>query len=121
MHVKLEARLMQARGQMKKKTARTTLVKVDAVQAASYIYNYNTVEATLLCCAVFVCLSGIMFASGQSVCAPYAYCCPLWCFPIMLRHSAKPVCVVTKCIRMCIFRMAPHSTHMRNPYASQVP
>ncbi len=65
MHVKLEARLVQARGQSRKKATRATLVKDVAVETASYIYNYNTVEATLQACAVFVCLAGIMFASGQ--------------------------------------------------------
>jgi hypothetical protein len=30
-----------------------------------YFWNYNTIEATLLACAVFVCLAGIMFESSQ--------------------------------------------------------
>jgi hypothetical protein len=32
--------------------------------AADFVYNYNTLEATLLASAVFVCLSGIMFESA---------------------------------------------------------
>ena len=32
---------------------------------ASYFWDYNTIEATLLACAVFVCLSGVMFESGR--------------------------------------------------------
>lgn len=33
--------------------------------ATQYFFNYNTVESCLLCCAVLVNLSGIMFGSGQ--------------------------------------------------------
>jgi hypothetical protein len=32
---------------------------------ATYFWDYNTIEATLLACAVFVCLSGVMFESGR--------------------------------------------------------
>lgn len=32
---------------------------------AAFVHNYNTVEATLLGCAVFITLSGIMFGSGR--------------------------------------------------------
>jgi len=35
------------------------------VRAQDFLYNYNTVEAVLLFCAVLVCLSGIMFESGR--------------------------------------------------------
>ena len=31
----------------------------------SYFWDYNTVEATMLACAIFVCLAGVMFESGQ--------------------------------------------------------
>ena len=33
--------------------------------AARHMFNFNTVESTLLGSCVFVCLSGIMFQSGQ--------------------------------------------------------
>ena len=37
---------------------------------ADYFWDYNTIEATLLACAVFVCLSGVMFESSQFVDRP---------------------------------------------------
>lgn len=37
----------------------------DQEKNASYFWDYNTIEATLLACAVFVCLSGVMFESGR--------------------------------------------------------
>ena len=46
-------------------SSRQVAARRAAEQAASFIWNYNTVEAVLLCCAVLVNLSGIMFESGQ--------------------------------------------------------
>ena len=37
----------------------------DQDKKPSYFWDYNTIEATLLACAVFVCLSGVMFESGR--------------------------------------------------------
>ena len=47
------------------KSTRQEKARRAAEQAASFFFNYNTVEAVLLCCAVLVNLSGIMFESGQ--------------------------------------------------------
>jgi hypothetical protein len=34
-------------------------------KAGNYFFDYNTVEATLLACAVLICLIGVMFESGR--------------------------------------------------------
>ncbi len=39
--------------------------KLSREAVKSYFWDYNTVEATMLACAIFVCLSGVMFESGQ--------------------------------------------------------
>ena len=38
---------------------------LSATGGKEYFWNHNTIEATLLACAVFVCLAGIMFESSQ--------------------------------------------------------
>jgi hypothetical protein len=43
-----------------------------AKAVGNFFFNYNTVEATLLTSAIFICLAGIMFQSGRLSTARYA-------------------------------------------------
>ena len=38
---------------------------MSAEDVKNYFWDFNTVEATMLACAIYVTLSGIMFESGQ--------------------------------------------------------
>jgi len=44
---------------------KTVSARSRAARAQAFFWNYNTVESTLLACAVLVCLAGIMLASGR--------------------------------------------------------
>ena len=49
---------------MTKNGSRGSRVGFEQEKMATYFWDYNTIEATLLACAVFVCLSGVMFERG---------------------------------------------------------
>jgi len=69
-HLRLLSTLGANKGREKKKGRRFSwggsgMVTIDATAASKYIFSYNTVEATLLFCAVLVCLAGVMFESNR--------------------------------------------------------
>jgi hypothetical protein len=60
------AEIMKKRARSSRMSVANTKRGTSAVaNIKSFVFNYNTVEAVLLFCAVLVCLSGIMFESGQ--------------------------------------------------------
>jgi hypothetical protein len=68
MHVEIAAGYEQALARRDKRgTARTMdkILKNERHMVASYLTDYNTLEATLLFCAMIVCLIGIMFQTGS--------------------------------------------------------
>merc|ERR1711998_239818 len=79
-HTKIESHIAKAAEQAKEKRRRAhrkvlaTLEQSDLKSkrdqlnqgsATEYFFDYNTVEAVLLCCAILVCLAGVMFDSSQ--------------------------------------------------------
>jgi hypothetical protein len=72
-HARLKALLAEISGRRPKQAKRATWegaslqakTKLAARRTAAFFLSYNTLESTLLFCAVLVCLSGIMFESGR--------------------------------------------------------
>ena len=57
------------------RSSRQDQARKAAEQAASFFFNYNTVEAVLLCCAVLVNLSGIMVSAALWPCVVCRVAC----------------------------------------------